>query len=47
MEKWRRRLALTLGIAFILGGVAETARAFGSGDGGVLFWFDRCAAEVR
>ena len=42
VSRWRKgggRLALALGIAFILGGVAETARAFRSGDGGLLFWF--------
>jgi hypothetical protein len=39
VEKWQRRLALALGLTFILGGIAETARAVRSGDGGLLFWF--------
>ena len=39
MEKWRRRLALVLGIVFILTGIAETVRAVRSGDGGLPFWF--------
>ncbi len=39
MDKWRHRLALALGVGFILDGIAETVRAFRSGDGGLLFWF--------
>jgi hypothetical protein len=39
VDRWRRRLALALGIGFILDGIAETVRAFRSGDGGLLFWF--------
>ena len=39
MDRWRRRLALVLGIVFILAGIAETARAIRSGDGGLAFWF--------
>ena len=39
----RRRLAtglgLGLGVLYVLAGVAETARAVRSGDGGVPFWF--------
>jgi hypothetical protein len=39
VDKWRRRLALVLGIVFILTGIAETVRAVRSGDGGLAFWF--------
>jgi hypothetical protein len=39
VDGWRRRLALVLGIVFILDGIAETVRAIRSGDGGLLFWF--------
>ena len=39
MDRWRRGLALGLGVVFILAGLAETYRAVSSGDGGVVFWF--------
>jgi hypothetical protein len=39
VDRWRRRLALVLGIVLILDGIAETVRAISSGDGGLVFWF--------
>jgi hypothetical protein len=39
VDKWRRALALVLGVGFILLGIAETIRAILSGDGGIPFWF--------
>jgi hypothetical protein len=39
VDRWRHRLALVLGIIFILDGIAETIRAIRSGDGGIPFWF--------
>ncbi len=39
MDRWRRRLALVLGIIFILDGIAETVRAIRSDAGGLIFWF--------
>jgi len=38
-EKATRWLALLLGVAFILDGIAETVRVVTSGDGGLAFWF--------
>jgi hypothetical protein len=39
VDRWRRRLALVLGIVFIVAGIFETIRAARSGDGGIPFWF--------
>jgi hypothetical protein len=39
VDRWRRALALVLGVVFILLGIAETIRAIRSGDGGLPFWF--------
>jgi hypothetical protein len=39
VDRWRRGLALVLGVVFILAGVAETVRVIRSGDGGLPFWF--------
>jgi hypothetical protein len=39
VDRGRRRLALVLGVVFILAGSAETGFAVRSGDGGVPFWF--------
>jgi len=39
VDRWRRGLALGLGVVFIFAGLAETYRAVSSGDGGVVFWF--------
>ena len=39
MDKWRRVLALVLGVGFILLGIAETAFAIRGGTGGWPFWF--------
>jgi len=39
VDKWRRVLALVLGVGFILLGIAETVFAIRGGSGGVPFWF--------
>jgi hypothetical protein len=39
VERWRRALALVLGVIFIIAGMAETVRVIRSGDGGLPFWF--------
>jgi hypothetical protein len=39
VDKWRRVLALVLGVGFILLGIAETVFAIRGGTGGWPFWF--------
>jgi hypothetical protein len=39
VNKWRRVLALVLGVVFILLGIAETVFAIRGGGGGAPFWF--------
>lgn len=39
MSRWRRRLALVLGMVFIAAGMVETVEAVRDGDGGIGYWF--------
>ena len=39
VDKWRRVLALVLGVGFILLGIAETVFAIPGGAGAILIWF--------